>query len=968
MKHARLRRLLLGRLSWLLAGVLAVFLGLVDGSPVKRLDLAAYDMLEPSFRATALPAASVVVAIDERTIAALGRWPWHRDTHSALIDRLSAAGAAAVGMPILFAEAAPGDEQFAATLARSGRVVLAVAPRAPDRVSPEVFEILPTPVLADAAAALGHVDVELDADALARRIYRRAGSGGASWEALALATLHLAQGAPQTASEAPRQRAAHETPLTQSPVSGWHRQDEQLLPYPDAHSAPRTLSYLDLHQQPELARTLAGHAVFIGVTAAGLDAGLITPASSLGQPMAAVEFHARAFEALRSGLTYHTATPALTVGLSLLLLLIPTVAFPHLRTGATIAFGSLILVPPLVSGMAIGQLQLWIPPTAAMIAFLVGYLGWFVALLSKTLGALRHARRHATATLCSITDAVITVDGDNRVVFMNPVAERLAGLRLADSKGRSLDEVLREFTDQTENVTEALSRCLQLGESQQLPDPIHWRLPEGRQRALRLTVAPIGEGGGGEGAVLAFNDLTEILEAGAQLRHEATHDAMTGLPNRSLLLERLDHALLQAQRSGEMVAILFVDLDRFKRINDSLGHHAGDAALRIVADRLVSSIRQGDTVSRWGGDEFIILMESLKDRFAVVSVAEKIIGIAEQEFSIENQSNLVLSCCIGIAIAPQDGTDAQTLLSVADQAMYSGKLEGGGSYNFYAAEMNNWSRDRLELEGALRQALLQGQFELYYQPQVDIANGHLVGMEALIRWHQPGVGLVSPGAFIPTAEESGIIRAIGDWVIHEAVGQVSRWQAEGLNVVPIAINLSARQCVDTSVENTLRTALHDHKLDATLVKIELTESIAMNTTGRTADLMHNINQLGIDIELDDFGTGYSSLSLLRRFQISQLKIDRTFVDAIAADSDDAAIVRGTIALAHGLGMTVVAEGVETELQLCFLAQHHCDKAQGYLFSPPRPASEMCAWLIALPPHAIQALGSVRSSPTTNLDP
>ncbi|MDO9598412.1 MAG: EAL domain-containing protein [Azoarcus sp.] len=965
MKHTPLRRVLLGRLTWLLACALSVLLGLADWSPIKRLDLAAYDTLEPSFRAAALPAASAVLAIDERTISALGRWPWHRDVHSEVVERLSAAGAAAVGMPILFAETSPGDEQFAATLARSGKVVLAVAPRAPDPGSPEVFEILPTPVLADAAAALGHVDVELDADALTRRIYLRAGSGGPSWEALALATLHLARGAPQFEPKFSRQGATHEAPLT-SAASGWHRQDGVLLPYPDAHSAPRTLSYLDLYQQPELARTLAGHAVFIGVTAAGLDAGLITPASSLGQPMAAVEFHARAFEALRSGLTYHTATPALTVGLSLLLLLIPTVLFPHLRTGAAIAFGSLILVPPLVSGMAIGLLQLWIPPTAAMIAFLAGYLGWFGALLSKTLGSLRHARRHATATLCSITDAVITVDGDKRVVFMNPVAERLAGLRLAESKGRLVDEVLGQFTDQTENVSSALSVCLQLGESQRLPDPIHWRSPEGRQRALQLTVAPIGEGGGGEGAVLAFNDLTEILEAGARLRHEATHDAMTGLPNRSLLLERLDHALLQAQRSGEMVAILFVDLDRFKRINDSLGHHAGDAALRIVADRLVSSIRQGDTVSRWGGDEFIILMESLKDRFAVVSVAEKIIGIAEQEFSIDKQSNLVLSCCIGIAIAPQDGTDAQTLLSVADQAMYSGKLEGGGSYNFYAAEMNNWSRDRLELEGALRQALLQGQFELYYQPQIDIANGQLVGMEALIRWHQPGVGLISPGAFIPTAEESGIIRAIGDWVIQEAVGQASRWQAEGLTVVPIAINLSARQCVDTSVENTLRTALHDHKLDAALVKIELTESIAMNTTGRTADLMHNINQLGIDIELDDFGTGYSSLSLLRRFQISQLKIDRTFVDAIAADSDDAAIVRGTIALAHGLGMTVVAEGVETERQLCFLAQHQCDKAQGYLFSPPRPASEMRAWLIALPPHAIQALASLRSSPTSTL--
>lgn len=944
------RRLISGRLGWLLACALAILFGLADWSPVKRLDLAAYDLLEPLFRAEVLPAASAVVAIDERSIAALGQWPWNRDVYSDVIDSLADAGADAVGMAILFAEPSHGDQQLAAALNRSGKVVLPVAPRAPDPAAPASFELLPVLPLANAAAALGHVDVELDADALARRIYRRAGSGGPTWEALAVATLRVAM----SHSAATPLETTYHTPLAPFVISGWHREDELLLPYPDTISAPRTLSYFDLLLHPEIAQTLSGQSVFIGVTAAGLDAGLTTPASPSGKPMPAVEFHARAFEALRSGLVYKTASPALIVGLSLSLLLIPTLAFPHMGLGGAIASGALVLVPLLVSGMVLNLLQLYIPPAGAMIAFLVGYLSGFGALLRRTLGSLRQARHHASATLCSIADAVITIDRASRVVFLNPVAEQLTGLPLEATKGRLLADLLIKFTDQPESIDLALSTCLHLCQSQRLPDSIHWRSPEGRQRRLQVTVTPIGEDA--DGAVLVLNDLTETLAASAQLRYEATHDTLTGLPNRSLLLERLERALLKADRSGDMVAILFIDIDRFKRINDSLGHQAGDAVLKKLADRLTFSIRQGDVAARWGGDEFIILMESLKDRLAVVAVAAKILGIVEQEFSIGTQANLVVSCCIGIAVSPQDGTDAQTLLTLADKAMYNGKLEGGGCYRFFAPEMNIWSRDRLELEGALRHALHYRQFELYYQPQINITDGQIVGLEALIRWHKPGIGLVGPGDFISTAEESGIIRAIGDWVIHEAIEQVCRWQAEGLAVVPVAINLSARQCMNATVVQTLRAALQEHGVDPALLKIELTESIAMNTSERTADLMHNINQLGVDIELDDFGTGYSSLSLLKRFQISQLKIDRSFIDTITADNDDAAIVRGTIALAHGLGMSVVAEGVETEEQLLFLARNKCDKAQGFLFSEPKPADEIRQWLQTSPP------------PITNLDP
>lgn len=922
--------------SWLLALVFALVAAVSPPSIIKRMDLVLYDLLEPVFRKPAKPSVSVIVGIDEKTLAALGRWPWDRSIHARLIERLTEVEVAAIGVSILFSEPSDGDEQLVNAIARSGRVVLAVAPRAPEQGLSGVLEIRPTPALADAAAALGHVDVELDADALARRTYLYAGTGGPRWDALALASLKVASGAQQP------------TPIHPA-ASAWHRAGELLLPHPDTLSTPDVLSYFDVLQDTRLASLLAGQTVFVGATARGLDAGLATPASPEGQPMAAVEFHARAYEALRSGNFYHSASMALTLGLTLAFLLASAVVFRRAGFRAATGLGALVLVPLLVGGLGLRLGQVWIPPANALIAFLIGYAGWFTSSLRQTRGSLLQARRDADATLRSIADAVITLDGETRVILSNPVAERLTGKSLAQALGKPVDGLLMEFTDQASDILGLLNSCLESRQTLRLPDPVVWHSPDARERALQVTVTPVGERS--EGAVLAFNDVTDILAATAQLRYEATHDALTGLPNRTLLYDRLQLALLKSCRQDEMVALLFVDLDRFKRINDSLGHYVGDAVLKTAADRLLASVRDGDTVSRWGGDEFIILMESLKDRSAVVSVAHRVLELIDTEFEIEGESGLILSCSIGIALGPTDSMDAHTLLSMADKAMYRGKQSGGSRYNFYAPEMNNWSRDRLKLESSLRLALQNREFELFFQPQIDVAHRCIVGLESLIRWRQPGKGLVAPDQFIPVAEESGLICPIGDWVIQEAVEQAARWRADGLKSVPIAINVSARQCFDTAVVDTLRAALRDTGLETTLLKVELTESTAMKDPERALDLLRSIHALGVEVSVDDFGTGYSSLSLLRRFPISELKIDRSFVSDVRPDGGgDAAIVRSTIALAHGLGMSVVAEGVETEFQLEFLARHKCDVAQGYLFSRPVPANEIRAWLAADPPH------------------
>ncbi|MFC5770907.1 EAL domain-containing protein [Thauera sinica] len=923
--------------GWLAAATLAAVAALTQPAPLQRLDLVIYDALEPLARPGGPEPRSAIVAIDEASLAAFGRWPWHRGLHAAVLDRLTDAGAAAVGMAVLFPESADGDAALAAAMQRAGNVVLATAPGTLPG-GRGVRDLLPTGTLAEKAAGIGHVDVELDADSLARRTFERAGTGIPAWPALSLAVLHRAEPDGRPPAEAAAPAAAN--------AASWVRAGEMLLPFPGRSLRPPTYSALALLRDAQLAASLRGKAVFVGTTAAGLEAGLATPGSRNASPMPAVEFHARAFDAARSGHVYRSAAPATAAVFTLLMLALPLAVHPLLGLRGAIAGSAFALAPLVASGVILYSTRVWVPPAAATASFVLGHLLWFALYLKQTRGSLLRARLGAEATLRSIADAVITVDGAGRIVLMNEVAEKLAGIGLDRVQGQAAAGFLAGFCSAATEIDRLLADCLRGHGTLRLSEPLEWRRPDGAPCSLRVTLTPIGDGGAG--AVLAFNDVTETVAFTARLLYEATHDPLTGLPNRTLLLDRLRQALTQAKRKDSLVALLFVDLDRFKRINDSLGHNWGDHVLKVVAQRLEASVRAGDTVSRWGGDEFIVLLDNVTERNAVASIAGKIVEVLDREIETDDGTSLVASCSIGVGLGPQDSDDAETLLSMADKAMYRGKMEGGGNFTFYAADMNTWSRDRLKMEGALRHALANREFELFFQPQVDIHGNRLVGLESLIRWRKPGAGLVTPATFIPAAEECGVIRSIGEWALHEAAEQVARWSAEGLQPVPLAVNVSARQCSDMGVVEAIRSALACSRIDPGLLKIELTESTTMHNVDFVATLLDSVNRIGVGVAVDDFGTGYSSLSYLKRFPITELKIDKSFVGEIATGGDDAAIVRGTIALAHGLEMTVVAEGVETAAQLEFLAGHHCDVAQGYFFAEPMPASEVRRWLLAPP--------------------
>ena len=419
-----------------------------------------------------------------------------------------------------------------------------------------------------------------------------------------------------------------------------------------------------------------------------------------------------------------------------------------------------------------------------------------------------------------------------------------------------------------------------------------------------------------------------LEQANAQLQHQATHDALTGLPNRVLYLDRLEREIAHAERDGHTFAVLVVDLDRFKVINDTLGHGPGDQLLKEVAHRLSRSIRTVDTVARTGGDEFLLLITDIRDPADTAVVATKILEELDKSVLIGG-AEVHTSASIGISVYPTDGTDSDSLVAHADEAMYFAKQHGRNTFQFFNPGMSVFSRERLDLERDLRRALPMQQFEVHYQPKMDIATGRMNSVEALLRWRHPTRGLVGPMEFIPLAEESGLIFSIGEWVLREACRQARQWQLDGQPFLRVAVNISPIHFRQPKFLDVVRSALSDHDLEPRYLEIELTETTVMDHADTSVQILEDLSRMGVIVSIDDFGTGYSSMSYLRRFPIDKLKIDRSFINELTTSSDAASIVKAIISLAHSLRLKVVAEGVETEEQLQQLRELGCDQFQGF---------------------------------------
>ncbi len=534
-------------------------------------------------------------------------------------------------------------------------------------------------------------------------------------------------------------------------------------------------------------------------------------------------------------------------------------------------------------------------------------------------------------------EAILITDRDNCIIEANPAFTRLTGYSAEEVRGQD-PRILSSGRNPRALYAEMWRAIKDRGFWQgELWDRHKNGATEPRLVTISTVCNPHGEI---DYHISTFSDIREQKATEERIRRIAYHDSLTGLPNRLHLSAALEQALNQAQRSGTEVALLFIDMDRFKLINDTLGHQVGDELLVEVAQRLKACVRESDIVARQGGDEFVVAITGLSEDLAATAVVGKILASLGQPYLI-GQRVLHSSPSIGISIYPVDGTDATTLMKHADAAMYHAKDLGRNQVQYFKAELNAQAQRRLELETDLRGALASQQFELHYQPKWCTKSQRISGVEALLRWHHPRLGLVPPLSFIPLAEETGLIDSIGQWVLEQACGQLAAWRDAGIVGLSMSTNLSAHQLRSAQLLPSVRALLERFALQEDEIEFEITESVAMTNPAQAIELLRALRALGVRLAIDDFGTGYSSLAYLKHLPIQCLKVDKGFVRDIETDSNDAAICAATIALAHQLGLEVVAEGVETQAQSDFLTKlHHCDQLQGYLIGRPMPAATL----------------------------
>jgi len=908
---------------------------------LKRWDNLFYDGLIRMMGRPA-PGDIVIIAIDDQSLGELGRWPWPRRRHAQLIDILSRNKVKVVGFDILFSEPdlidPEGDALLAAAVRRSGRVVLPVAY---EQLSPiGLTEVMPLPALTEAAAGLGHVEIPLDEDGIQRGLFLRAGLSEPHWPAFALSMLRQAGVALSLPAVAEKNKAA-------SPYA-WIGDQPVLISFSGPPGHFEQIAYADVIQGRISPERFRDKFIFVGVTASGLPRRFSTPASGVSRQMSGVEVHANVLDALRNGLTFKHIGFIGHLFITFLFVLSPVGFYFYLSPrGAFVATCTVLLMTVVLSGLSLWMFHLWIPPAVSLVVVSLSapLLSWIR--LENAGHALFREKERAQVTLHSIGDAVITTDAEGIIEYMNPVAETLTGYDLSRALGRPFNTVFHAVDESTgERMIYPVTQCISEDEAAHLPESLLLLSASGQEYVLHISVKPIREASAAvSGIAVAFSNVTSAHQAARELEFQATHDALTQLPNRYLLFDRLKHAIQKAQRHQNQVALLFLDLDDFKKVNDGYGHSTGDMLLIKVVERLKMSGRAEDTLARLGGDEFVVVLENLSDITVAATVAQKILEALKPSFLL-NGHDLFVGGSLGISLYPKDGDDPETLLKNADTAMYRAKETGRNRFQFYTGDMNLRVVKRLVMEEDLRRAIREGELYAYYQLLVGAVEKQITGVECLLRWKHPQRGLISPAEFIPLAEETGLIIPIGEWVMRTACVQARRWRQLGFPIARVAVNLSPSQFSQKNFTETVARTLRETRLPPHCLGLEITESMIMKDVEAAIETLQTFKAMGIHLAIDDFGTGYSSLSYLKSFPIDHLKIDQSFVRDIITDANDAAISQAIIAMAHTMKLYVTAEGVETEAQADFLKLNGCDEMQGYHYCRPVSEEEMTQMLIA----------------------
>ncbi len=864
----------------------------------------------------------VIVAIDEKSLQKLGRWPWSRSIHADLLDQLTAIQVAAVGMDILFMEPdlvhPKNDQRLAAAIRRNGHVVLPVLTIEQDD------HFIVTKPLKDIAedAQLVHVNMHFDPQGVVRYLDLQ---------------LDLSDGQvlPAMALTLSRQLFGHVEPLDLT------TQKKILITFSGPPGKFRQLSYVDVLHDPTIRQSLHGKVVLIGMTAEGLGSRIATPVSKNNRLMSGIELQANALATIHSGEIIQAVKWSVYLPITLILIVIPILLFRFFNSSMGLMLVLLFSIfTSVTSFYLLNTQQLWFSPLPSLLCLILSYPLWSWRKLEQLGQTLFNEHEKASATLKAIGEAVITTDKLGYIEFMNPAAEKILACKLVDVRQKPFSEIC-QFAAQ--NNTRLLDSHTLTSETQKAEARVI-RNQQQEEFAVHFSSSPIhAEDGIQTGVVYALRDLTEIININRKVAFIASHDTLTGLPNRILLKDRLEQAINRASREKLNFAVLFIDLDGFKKINDGMGHICGDLVLQEVAKRLNNWIRKSDTISRWGSDEFIILLANLTAPSDAADIAVKVIQSLSLSFLI-NEQEVFVTPSIGISLFPEDGQTAEVLLAKSDTAMYNIKKHGRNNFCFYSQDLENQAKEKLVIEAELRQAILTGELELYYQPQIDLSTDRLIGTEALIRWRHPEKGLISPDNFIPLSEDIGLIIQIGEWVIKTVCRQLKSWQDLGLPLVKVAINLSAHQFVQKDLVKIITREIENNGLATNSLQVEITESMMIDDIDQAIQTLADLKSAGISIAVDDFGTGYSSLEYLKKFPIDKLKIDKSFVDSVIHNADDASIVNAIIALGHSMKMQIIAEGVETKEQALFLQEQQCDYGQGFFYSKPIPAAEMSEFI------------------------
>jgi diguanylate cyclase (GGDEF)-like protein/PAS domain S-box-containing protein len=845
----------------------------------------------------------VVVGIDARSLDRLDVWPWPRGYHATVLENLLAAGARRVAFDLDFSSRSIPEEDaaFATALAAAGsRAVLPVFRQWQAGAGATVLTA-PLPALAD-AAALASINIRPEADGVVRR-YRTHDDRSDGMAAMAVALQARPPAAP-----------------------GEFHLDFGIDPV----TVPR-ISYVDVLAGRFVRESVRGRAVIVGASAVELGDQVAVPVhSTLAGPL----LQALAHESLASSRALRRMPPAAAAAVAVLLAALA--GAPLQRAGwrrGAIALGLALagLFAASLAAQAGAPLLLDVTPAALglTLSFGVGLVrridrqGWTLLRQGERLRDTETIMRHVVE---NSLEAIVTVDEASRILSFNPAAERMFGFRADEAGGRPLGEMLAGGIPEGDGGA---------------PREGTGRRRDGTTFVAETTVSGF-DLGGRRRRVAFVRDVTRRRAQERALEHQATHDALTDLPNRVMLQRRMEEALAAAAGDGRPVAVLILDLDRFKEVNDTLGHQMGDDLLRRIGDRLRHPLRPADTIARVGGDEFAILLPDSGPREAR-AVARRLADALREPFELRGLS-LQVDTSLGIAIFPDHGRDAAALLQRADVAMYAAKRRRE-PFAFYDAEEDFNSVRHLALRGELRRAVDEDHLILFYQPKIGTQTGRAAGAEALLRWRHPRHGLLAPDEFIPLAEHTGLIKPIVGWVLRSALRQCARWEAEG-EPVPVSVNCSARNLLQEDLPETIGRALADCGLPADRLTLEITETVLIEDPRRALEVATELARLGVRISIDDFGTGYSSLDYLRKLPVREIKIDKSFVSGMDADEGGAVIVRSVIDLAHNLGLEAVAEGVETAAVWTLLRRLGCDLAQGYYFGRPAPAAEFLALLRA----------------------